>query len=132
MSPTLKSGATIEVQAIDPLMVIERGQAVVMTFKGRENRMLKRVYAVPNDHVAILDGKLHLNGDSVQPKGWPANYTMPPSTGIALKAQLKRYSHVLPANKFVVLGDNPANSSDSLDYGLIERTQITGIVDDGS
>lgn len=132
MSPALESGASIKVQAVAPTTAITRGQAVVMTFKGRDNRMIKRVYAAPNDHVSIQAGKLHLNGEIAQPTGWPANYSLPPTVGVALKAQLKRYGNVLPANRFIVLGDNPANSKDSLDYGLIERNQITGIVNDRS
>lgn len=128
MQPTFTAQDEVEFQEIDSATVIERRQIVILHFQSRERRMLKRVFALPGDQLQIKDGRFFLNGELVQPTGWPDSYLIPSTAGKALRIQLKRYENTLPSGKYLLLGDNFRSSQDSLDYGLVDRSQIEGLV----
>lgn len=130
MQPSLDEGDVIQLHSVDSKTVFRHGQLIAMSFTGRDQRMIKRMFALPGDKLTVENGLLLINDIIVVPAGWPEDFEIPEKKGLVLKRQLQRYNNTIPANRFVVLGDNPFNSLDSLEYGFVERTQITGVVVD--
>lgn len=129
MSPSFQPGQRIAMRALVDRADLTYDTLVAVQFNSRKHKMLKRVYAIAGDTIEVKDGELYRNSKKHKPKGWPASYRIPNKKAIALRAQLKRSDGLVPNNKFVVLGDNPNNSFDSLDYGLVERNQIIGTIE---
>uniref|UniRef100_UPI0035A22E94 signal peptidase I n=1 Tax=Microseira wollei TaxID=467598 RepID=UPI0035A22E94 len=76
--------------------------------------MIKRVIGLPGDFVEVKDGKVFVNG-----KVLPENYTKE-----AAKYELNFVK--VPQDRYLVLGDNRNNSSDSHVWGFVPREKIIG------
>jgi signal peptidase I len=84
---------------------------------------IKRIVGLPGDRVLIHDRHVFLNGvrlDEPYVAGdwritgeWPASYLTPSG-------------ELVPPNSYFVLGDNRDHSSDSRQFGYINRDQIDG------
>jgi signal peptidase I len=123
-----------------------RGDVVVLDSPTDGEVLLKRVAAVPGDRVAVTDGRVtidRIDGVAVPPV--PAGLTPAASPdergGDALLEQLGRHVHrvsldfgggpdlprtVIPAGRYLVLGDNRGNSRDGRYFGLVARGAILG------
>ncbi len=115
--------------------------------------MVKRVVGVPGDRIEIVDGTLKINGKvqsepfaswkegrysikiikgvvysrdlyKGQESEWTVKGTIPPAPETIDEAP----TEPIPAQKYLVLGDNRGNSNDSHVFGLIDRKQFTGRV----
>jgi signal peptidase I len=108
-----------------------RGDVVVLLSPDDGTVLLKRVVAVPGDRVRVNDGKLELNGASVPVIAHDHE----------LREQLGLGDHplsldagggpplgplVIPADHFLVMGDNRGNSRDGRYFGLVTRQSIFG------
>uniref|UniRef100_A0A486XLB6 Signal peptidase I n=1 Tax=Rheinheimera sp. BAL341 TaxID=1708203 RepID=A0A486XLB6_9GAMM len=116
----------------------QRGDVVIFMSQVAQNRLVKRVIGVPGDVVAMQDNVLTINGTQV-------NYqsgTLAGDTQL-LTEQLDALSHLVklapystgrdsfnpvkvPAEHYLVLGDNRDNSADSRVIGFVPRKEITG------
>ena len=102
---------------------IDRGDIIVFKTdlkqdNGKEKDLIKRVIAIPGDHLVIKDSKVYINGE-VQDEPYIHNeYT---SGDIDI---------VIPDNDVFVMGDNRENSRDSRssDIGLVNESDIIGEV----
>ncbi len=102
---------------------IDRGDIIVFKSdlkqdNGKEKDLIKRVIAIPGDHLIIKDSKVYINGE-VQNEPYIHNeYT---SGDIDI---------VIPDNDVFVMGDNRENSRDSRssDVGLVNESDIIGEV----
>jgi signal peptidase I len=102
---------------------IERGQIVVFrsgfeTENGADKLLIKRVIALPGDTIAISEGSVYLNGESlVEP------YIKEPFTGGYVE------EITVPDGRVFVMGDNRQSSLDSRDdrVGLISTDTIVGM-----
>ena len=102
---------------------INRGDIIVFKSdlkqeNGKEKDLIKRVIAIPGDHLVIKDSKVYINGE-VQNEPYIHNeYT---SGDIDI---------VIPENDVFVMGDNRENSRDSRssDVGLVNESDIIGEV----
>jgi len=102
---------------------IDRGDIIVFKTdlkqdNGKEKDLIKRVIAIPGDHLVIKDSKVYINGE-VQDEPYIHNeYT---SGDIDI---------VIPDNNVFVMGDNRQNSRDSRssDVGLVNESDIIGEV----
>lgn len=109
----------------------ERGDVVVLRSPENGITLLKRVAAIPGDEVAVTDGRLWINGQSV------------PITrkGHEEIEQLGRSAHPvrltlgggpsygpvrLGPEQYLMLGDNRGESHDGRAFGLVERKAILG------
>jgi signal peptidase I len=77
---------------------------------------VKRVIGLPGDVVQVKQGKVYVNHQPLQEPyiANPPDYTWGPVT--------------VPANSFVVLGDNRNNAFDSHFWGVLPRDRIVGKV----
>lgn len=128
MAPQIMDGTHVRLKPIPNPAEFHHGQLIALKFSRQSTPMLKRVFARPGDHLEIQAGQFVLNKQSVTPEGWAGNYQLSEQQSWLLSKQLQRSDYTIPNNTLVVLGDNPLNSLDSLDYGFVSFEQITGII----
>ena len=107
-----------------------RGDVVVLESPENGIVLLKRVIAVPGDTVAVLDGRLRLNGRDVAVvidhgelrellgEAHPIS--------LAVGGGPNFGPMTIPAGKYLVLGDNRGDSRDGRYFGLVDRRAIFG------
>lgn len=116
-----------------------RGDVVVFINAADNTRMVKRLIGVPGDTVQLKDNVLWLNGV-------PAQYFLIESTGdkFIVREQIDSLDHdmqmlvrakstksntdtmVVPAGKYLVIGDNRDNSFDSRFFGFVDQADLVG------
>lgn len=122
----------------------KRGEIIVFNSEAANKRLVKRVIGVPGDSIALRANKLTLNGQAL-------SYSLidQADTDLEAKQQLElveelgdkkhkvwvqsAYSRLanfspvtVPADHYLVMGDNRDNSSDSRVIGFIPRDEIIG------
>lgn len=101
MVPTVEAGDQIFVTRIYNPDNIDRGDIVVFKSEEFEDLLLKRVIGLPGDKVTIDDkGIVYINGEALD-EPYVKNQ----------KAEEREFN--VPEGKFLMLGDNRANSNDS-------------------
>jgi signal peptidase I len=96
---------------------IERDDVVVFHYpRDPEKSYIKRVIAVPGDRIRIDRGQVYLNGRRLREPYVPAMYedtrSMP--------------EMVVPDDEYFVMGDHRSISSDSREFGPVDRSLIYG------
>ena len=122
MHPDLLNGQSVYVDRFRYLLSTpKRGDVIVFLPNGNENAhyYVKRVVAVPGDHLMIRDGVLYVNG--LESK-WVKDYIKDP--GIAVN------DITLKSKEYFCMGDDPQNSEDSrsANLGAVEEIDIIGKV----
>ena len=96
---------------------IERGDVVVFHYpRDPEKSYIKRVIALPGDRLRIDQGVVWLNGKPQTEAYVPEEYR--DSRSIA--------EMVIPEDSFFMMGDHRSISSDSREFGPVERSLIYG------
>lgn len=96
---------------------IHRGDVVVFLYpRDHQKSYIKRVIALPGDDLRIDHGRVYVNGEKVDERYVPSRYTDDRSEP----------EEVIPANEYFVMGDHRSISSDSRDFGPVERSLIYG------
>ena len=96
---------------------VERGDVVVFQYpRDHTKSYIKRVIGLPGDHVAIDHGRVIVNGKPLKEPYVPARFTDDRS----------QPEMVIPDDEFFVMGDHRSISSDSRDFGPVERELIYG------
>ena len=96
---------------------IERGDIVVFHYpRDPDKSYIKRVIGLPGDRLRIDHGVLWLNGRRLMERYVPDNYRDNRSV-----AEI-----VVPAESYYMMGDHRSISSDSRDFGPVERSLIYG------
>jgi signal peptidase I len=114
-----------------------RGDVVVLDSPTEDQVLLKRVVALPGDRVEVTVGRLTLDGQPVATRSGPGE-----DGGVeTVVEQLGGHTHrlglefgggpdlpptVIPADRYLVLGDNRGNSRDGRYFGLVARGAILG------
>ena len=96
---------------------IHRGDVVVFLYPhDHEKSYIKRVIAGPGDDLKIDHGQVYVNGapvkESYVPKRFADDRSQPEMT--------------VPAHEYFVMGDHRSISSDSRDFGPVDRALIYG------
>ena len=126
-----------------PYRDVERGDVVVFRYPEDPKRFLvKRVIGVPGDRLRIADGRVTVNGASLDEPyaafepavpnpfrdNFPAKVYTDPNMDPAWWRQLQSLTRdgelVIPAGDYFVLGDNRNHSKDSRFWGLVSRQAI--------
>jgi signal peptidase I len=96
---------------------IQRGDIVVFHYpRDPEKSYIKRVIALPGDRLAIERGQVWLNGK-------PLNETYVPE---AYRDSRSLAEMVIPDDSYFMMGDHRSISSDSREFGPVERSLIYG------
>lgn len=115
-----------------------RGDIIVFESKASGNRLVKRVIGIPGDTIGLRDNKLIINGKHLDYKIVASiNLTVDKLENLLGVEHLiridKRSSPLsdfqsvdVPADHYLVLGDNRDNSSDSRVIGFVPRQEIIG------
>lgn len=116
-----------------------RGDIVVFESKAAENRLIKRVIGLPGDKVSMTNEVLTINGKRLN---YALNITE--NHGKQMLENLVGLKHIVkhdptkspnlasfntvtvPADHYLVLGDNRRNSADSRVYGFVPREELKG------
>ena len=96
---------------------ISRGDVVVFHYpRDPEKSYIKRVIALPGDTLRIEEGRVYVNGQRVEESYVPRRYrdgrSMP--------------EIIIPQGNYFVMGDHRSISSDSRDFGPVDRELIYG------
>lgn len=116
MYPTIKKGDQIFVTKIYKPSNIKRGDIVVFKSEELNDLLIKRVVGLPGDKIEIKeDGSVYINGNI-----YPEEYVKYPSS--------KTGSFEVPEGKYLMLGDNRANSADARYWNnpYIDGSEIEG------
>jgi signal peptidase I len=96
---------------------IEHGDVVVFRYpRDPEKSYIKRVIALPGDRLRIDHGRVILNGKPLREPYVPLEYRDNRSM-----AEL-----VIPADSYFMMGDHRSISSDSRDFGPVDRDLVYG------
>jgi signal peptidase I len=96
---------------------IERGDVVVFHYpRNPEQSYIKRVIALPGDRLFIDHGQVWLNGKPLRERYVPEEYRDSRSF-----AEI-----VVPEDRYFMMGDHRSISSDSREFGPVERSLIYG------
>lgn len=124
----------------------QRGDIVVLDSSAAGERLVKRVIGVPGDQVALWQNRLYVNGKAaqyqpIQVSGIHDDITDPAlyateSEGdrhhavrwsVAAQGHTADFGPItVPADHYLLLGDNRDNSADSRYFGFFPRQEITG------
>lgn len=96
---------------------IHRGDVVVFLYPhDHQKSYIKRVIALPGDDLKIDHGHVYVNGKGLSEKYVPPRFedarSLPES--------------IIPDNEYFVMGDHRSISSDSRDFGPVDRDLIYG------
>jgi signal peptidase I len=80
-----------------------------------KDAFIKRVVGLPGERIEVKDGKVFVNDQPIA-----ENYTA------ELPNYNWKYDGVIPANSYIVFGDNRNNSYDSHYWGLVPKDKLVG------
>jgi signal peptidase I len=96
---------------------IHQGDVVVFQYpRDHTKSYIKRVIALPGDRLRIDDGTVYVNGKRLAEPYVPNRFS-----DDRTQAEM-----VLPPHEYFVMGDHRSISSDSRDFGPVERNLIYG------
>jgi len=96
---------------------IHRGDVVVFQYpRDHEKSYIKRVIALPGDDLRIDHGQVYVNGQAIAEAYVPKRFADD-------RSQPKM---LVPEHEYFVMGDHRSISSDSRDFGPVERELIYG------
>jgi signal peptidase I len=96
---------------------IDRGDVVVFHYpRDPEKSYIKRVIALPGDELRVDHGRVFVNGKLLSEPYVPSEYQDDRSVA----------EMTLPPHEYYMMGDHRSISSDSRDFGPVERSLIYG------
>jgi len=124
-------------QSLKRLADPEQGDIVIFESAVSQNRLVKRVIGVPGDKVAMFNNRLYVNGQPLNyeliEEGDGSTLLVETINGIKHIVQVSHHSLrgnfaevTVPAEQYLVLGDNRDNSADSRAIGFVPREEIIG------
>jgi len=93
------------------------GKFVYYVLESNKISYIKRVIALPGEHLQIKDGKVYINGEELEEK-----YLQPDVTTSIENCPF--YDLIVPENCVFVMGDNRPKSTDSRKFGCIPLEKI--------
>ena len=106
----------------------QRGDVIIFKAPEPPHRdYIKRVVGLPGESVMISDGKVYIY-NATQPQGYQLkeDYLDPGMVTEGKTAMPNQTKYTVPANSYIVFGDNRAVSSDSRTWGAVTKSEIIG------
>jgi signal peptidase I len=119
MQPTYRDGQKLYINRLSLWRhPPERGDILAIRTSGIHNLFLKRVIALPGEHVRIVRGQVLIDGEPLDepyvlnraPWNWPAG-----------KAE-----EILGADEYLMIGDNRSMRVDEHEFGVANRSKLVG------
>lgn len=123
MVPTFLDGEQILAEKISvKANGLTRGEIVVFKHPLNQDRLLiKRVIGLPNDIVLISNNKVIVNGTTLDEPYLSKNVKI-----LGGRIIFEGVAFKVPADSYVVMGDNRNESSDSRDFGPVSKDLVVG------
>lgn len=122
MYPTYKNGEFLMANKISyKFSIPQRGDVVIFQYSETQD-FIKRVIGIPGDEVMIKDGKIYINNSPLDESKYLSNTVITNGGSYIHEGQ----SITVGENQYFVCGDNRTNSSDSREFGPIEKNKIKG------
>ncbi|NCC53679.1 MAG: signal peptidase I [Spartobacteria bacterium] len=102
---------------------IARGALVIFRSGAHEQPLIKIVKAVPGDRFGIAGGRVTVNG-AVLANSAGTPYQLGEGRARMIASYAASYGGIVPADAYLVLGDDPAGTIDSSRIGLVNRRDI--------
>ena len=127
MTPHIKDGAVVTVkqgkaQCIFP---VAHGEVVLFQSDSMNIPLIKAVRGMPGDIFAVCDGNIIING-TVLTNSEGVAYQLSPARAAMIELYVHDFHGVIPSDLFLVMGENPAGTTDSSRFGLVPRANIIG------
>lgn len=121
LSPLLRSGTTVFLQPDACVAEVHRNDLIVFRTGALADPVIKIARGLPGDRFALdAEGHVLVNGEQQRNSaGLP--YRLPATGRGMLGAYERNYRGMLPANAYLLLGDNPTGALDSSRLGLVHR-----------
>ncbi|MEK7610922.1 MAG: signal peptidase I [Patescibacteria group bacterium] len=106
----------------------QRGDVIIFKSPEPPHRdYIKRVIGLPGESVTISDGKVYIY-NATHPQGYQLkeDYLEPGMVTEGKTAMPNQTKYTVPADSYVVFGDNRAVSSDSRTWGAVTKSEIIG------
>ncbi len=115
MEPTVHDGqSVIKIKAAYWFGDPQRGDVITFEHPIEHHRLIKRVIALPGEWVEVTSDYVYINDKPLEePYTKGRNYPIYPRTQV-------------PENSYFVMGDNRNHSTDSREWGVLPRENITG------
>lgn len=119
----------------------QRGDIAVFDSEVSDKRLVKRVVGVPGDRVAMVNNKLFINGEAIKYEAIQHQTAQANSDQLehlfntVHRVRIKNLDDhefanfptvVVPADHYLMLGDNRDNSADSRVIGFVPRGEFVG------
>ncbi len=123
MYPTFNNGDYIITdEIIYKFTTPQRGQVIVFEDpKDHSEDFIKRVIGLPGDIIELQNGHVYVNGKQLSESYLNLSIQ---TNGEAFLQEGE--SITVPPNHYFVLGDNRPNSSDSRDFGFVDKSEVIG------
>ena len=122
MEPTLHQGDRFVLNRwFHRIFPFDRGELVVVAEPGDDERVVKRVIALPSDTVHFEGGAVYVNGSRLS-----ESYLPPGMNTYSLRMGARTLR--LGPKQYFVMGDNRQVSEDSRYYGPVHRTRLLGVL----
>lgn len=136
MTPTLQVGDRVLVNKLSyRLHDVNRGDVVVFEAPDDPNTegvkdLVKRVIGLPGETVELRDGQVFVDGSLLEEPYLETGEVTRPTQNFAGKCEppVSDSTCVVPADSFLVLGDNRDQSKDGRVFGPIRESDIVGRV----
>jgi len=114
----------------------QRGEIAVFDSKVSDKRLVKRVIGIPGDAVAMVNNQLYINGKAIayEPTSENGNQ-LEHLFNVTHRVRISNPNNhafanfptvIVPADHYLMLGDNRDNSADSRVIGFVPRKEIIG------
>ena len=113
MLPTIKNGDRLKVMDLDSKSRRQLGRGDILVFRyplDPSKSYIKRLIALPGDHIEIKSGEVWLNGIQVAEPYLSSRLNV---------SQRSQSPLTVPAHSYFMMGDNRDNSSDSRIWGAV-------------
>ncbi len=128
MAPAIPHGSTVEAVPVACVgRALARGDIVLFATGADPRPVIKRVVALPGDRFGVGDdGTLRVDGQAAKTLGgMPYRLEAGRRGMIALYA--RDYNGVIPADTFLVMGEQPGGTTDSSRIGLVHRDDLRAV-----